>query len=42
MGNAQRSLAMDPSVYGQGMMQSKPGIGSAGTVLFLWQEKVTK
>ncbi|XP_062109114.1 transcriptional corepressor LEUNIG_HOMOLOG [Humulus lupulus] len=29
MANAQRSLPMDPSMYGQGMMQSKPGIGNA-------------
>ncbi|XP_077229855.1 transcriptional corepressor LEUNIG_HOMOLOG-like isoform X2 [Tasmannia lanceolata] len=31
LGVAQRSLPMDPSsIYGQGIMQSKPGIGSAG------------
>ncbi|KAF3457670.1 hypothetical protein FNV43_RR02328 [Rhamnella rubrinervis] len=31
MGTAQRSLPMDPSsIYGQGMMQSKPGIGNSG------------
>ncbi|KAF4347313.1 hypothetical protein F8388_026590 [Cannabis sativa] len=30
MANAQRSLPMDPSMYGQGMMQSKPGMGNAG------------
>lgn len=31
MGTAQRSLPMDPSsVYGQGMLQSKAGIGSPG------------
>ncbi|XP_024028884.1 transcriptional corepressor LEUNIG_HOMOLOG [Morus notabilis] len=31
MGTAQRSLPMDPSsIYGQGMMQSKPGIANAG------------
>lgn len=31
MSTAQRSLPMDPSsLYGQSMMQSKPGIGNAG------------
>jgi len=31
MGAMQRSLPMDPSsIYGQGGMQSKPGIGNAG------------
>ncbi|KAI5600731.1 hypothetical protein POPTR_001G049400v4 [Populus trichocarpa] len=31
LGAAQRSLPMDPStIYGQGIMQSKPGIGNAG------------
>lgn len=31
MGTAQRSLPVDPSsLYGQGMVQSKPGIGNAG------------
>lgn len=30
MGAAQRSLSVDSSIYGQGMMQSKPGIGNAG------------
>lgn len=31
MGTAQRSLPMDPSsIYGQGMMQPKPGIANAG------------
>ncbi|CAB4261428.1 unnamed protein product [Prunus armeniaca] len=30
MGTAQRSLPMDSSIYGQGMMQSKPGMGNAG------------
>ncbi|ONI26121.1 hypothetical protein PRUPE_1G005100 [Prunus persica] len=29
MGTAQRSLPMDSSIYGQGMMQSKPGMGNA-------------
>lgn len=30
MGNMQRSLPMDPSIYGQGGMQSKSGITNAG------------
>ena len=31
LGAAQRSLPMDPStIYGQGIMQSKPGIGNSG------------
>ncbi|KAM1142549.1 hypothetical protein ACFX1X_031888 [Malus domestica] len=30
MGTAQRSLPMDSSIYGQGMVQSKPGLGNAG------------
>ncbi|GLT97792.1 hypothetical protein SLE2022_153410 [Rubroshorea leprosula] len=31
MGAAQRSMPMDPSsIYGQGIMQSKPGIGNTG------------
>ncbi|GAV59020.1 WD40 domain-containing protein/LisH domain-containing protein [Cephalotus follicularis] len=31
MGATQRSMPMDPSsIYGQGIMQSKPGIGNAG------------
>ena len=31
MGTMQRSLPMDPSsIYGQGGMQSKPGIANAG------------
>ncbi|XP_027366626.1 transcriptional corepressor LEUNIG_HOMOLOG isoform X4 [Abrus precatorius] len=30
MGTIQRSLPMDPSIYGQGGMQSKPGITNAG------------
>ncbi|BFG13786.1 hypothetical protein CerSpe_000600 [Prunus speciosa] len=33
MGTAQRSLPMDSSIYGQGMMQSKPGMGNAGCCL---------
>lgn len=35
MGAAQRSLSVDSSIYGQGMMQSKPGIGNAGMRLIL-------
>ncbi|XVE84765.1 hypothetical protein DITRI_Ditri17bG0039000 [Diplodiscus trichospermus] len=31
LGGTQRSMAMDPSsIYGQGIMQSKPGIGNTG------------
>lgn len=31
LGVAQRSLPMDPStIYGQGIMQSKPGLGTPG------------
>lgn len=38
MGTAQRSLPMDPSsIYGQGMMQPKPGIANAGILVFIWQ-----
>ncbi|KAA3480439.1 Transcriptional corepressor LEUNIG-like protein [Gossypium australe] len=30
MGGPQRAMPMDPSIYGQGIMQSKPGIGNTG------------
>lgn len=31
LGSTQRSMPMDPSsIYGQGIMQSKPGIGNTG------------
>ncbi|KAJ4833166.1 hypothetical protein Tsubulata_044256 [Turnera subulata] len=29
LGAAQRSMPMDPSIYGQGIIQSKPGMGTA-------------
>lgn len=32
MGTAQRSMPMDSSIYGQGMVQSKPGLGNAGMI----------
>lgn len=33
LGAAQRSLPMDPSsIYGQGIMQSKPGIVNTGKI----------
>lgn len=32
MGVAQRSMPMDPSsLYGQGIIQQKPGLGGAGS-----------
>ncbi|KAG8481135.1 hypothetical protein CXB51_025925 [Gossypium anomalum] len=30
LGGPQRAMPMDPSIYGQGIMQSKPGIGNTG------------
>ncbi|KAL6291908.1 hypothetical protein ACE6H2_000050 [Prunus campanulata] len=38
MGTAHRSLPMDSSIFGQGMMQSKPGIGSAGMTSWFLKE----
>lgn len=38
MGTAQRSLPMDSSIYGQGMMQSKPGMGNAGMTSWFLKE----
>ncbi|KAK8274929.1 hypothetical protein V6Z12_D10G104400 [Gossypium hirsutum] len=36
LGGPQRAMPMDPSIYGQGIMQSKPGIGN--TDLMNWRQ----